>query len=121
MSRELCGVREQTDLGVHLEREHDLRRAVPPGGDVLGHETGLPIGRGRARAAREPKVADLEIAVGVQKQISRFEIAVHDVRRVHRLECAERLVDEVLQAKDTAVDQKAVLRTRQRMTERTWQ
>jgi hypothetical protein len=28
-------------LGVHLERQHDLWCAIPPGGDILGHEANV--------------------------------------------------------------------------------
>ena len=88
-------------LGVHLEREHDLRRAVPARRDVLGHQPGLlPARVRRARAAREPEVCDLEVAVRVQEQVRRLQIAMDDVRAVHRLERAERLVHEVLHVRD---------------------
>ncbi|KAG5462802.1 MAG: hypothetical protein BJ554DRAFT_3486, partial [Olpidium bornovanus] len=82
-------------LGVLLERQHDLRGAVPAGGDVLGHEAG---GRrvGAARAARQPQVADLEVAVGVEQQVARLQVPVQDVRRVHVLQRPQRLVHEVL-------------------------
>lgn len=87
----------RTDLGVHLEREHNFRRTVPPCGDVLRHEARLlAAGVRRARAAREPEVAHLEITVRVEEQVRGLQIAVDDVRGVHRLQRAERLVDEVL-------------------------
>lgn len=88
-------------LGVHLERQHDLGRAVPSRRDVLGHEARLlAIGVRGARAAREPEVCNLEVAVRVQEQVRRLQIAMDDVRAVHRLERAERLVHEVLHVRD---------------------
>ena len=88
---------EDKYLRVHLERQHDLRCAIPPRRDVLRHEPRfLPAGTRRARAAREPEVAHLEVAVRVEEEVRGLEVAVHDVRGVHRLERAQRLVDEVL-------------------------
>ncbi len=47
----------------HLCVEHDLRRPVPPGGDVLRERPGVVVvGVGDAGQA---KVADAEVAVGV--------------------------------------------------------
>ena len=92
---------QDTYLGVHLERQHDLGRAVPPRRDVLGHEARLlAIGVRGARAAREPGVCNLEVAVRVQEQVRRLQIAVDDVRAVHRLERAQRLINEVLHVRD---------------------
>ena len=94
----------RTYLGVHLEGEHDLGRAVPPRRDVLGHQPRAGLlaawARRRARAAREAEVAHLEVAVGVQEEVGGLEVAVDDVRAVHRLERTERLVHEVLFARD---------------------
>lgn len=71
-------------------REHDLGRAVPPRRDILGHEARLAaVGLGREDAAREAKVAHLEVAVGVEQEVGRLEVAVDDVGRVHGLEGAQ--------------------------------
>ena len=70
--------------------EHDLGRAVPPRRDILGHEARLAaVGLGREDAAREAKVAHLEVAVGVEQEVGRLEVAVDDVGRVHGLEGAQ--------------------------------
>ena len=74
--------------------EHDLRCAVPPRRDVLGHETLLLR---LVEPAREPEIADLELAVRVHEQIARLEIAVQHVGRVDVFETAERLVNEGLE------------------------
>ena len=47
-------------------------------------------------AAREAKVANGEVAVGVDEQVARLEVAVEDLGRVHELEPAQHLVREVL-------------------------
>ena len=74
----------------HLAVEQQLRRAVPPGYHILRHVLGLVGG------AREPEVADLEVAVGVEQQVGRLEVAVQHARRVDVLEAAQELVEEVL-------------------------
>lgn len=50
----------------------------------------------RSRRTSQTKVANLEIAVGVQKKVGRLEITVQDVGGVHRLQGAEGLINEVL-------------------------
>jgi len=50
-------------------------------------------------AARQPKVADLEVAVGVQEQVGRLQVAVQHVRAVHVLQAPQQLVQEVLYTK----------------------
>lgn len=81
-------------LGILLECQHDLRRAVPTSGDVFGHETGVVLLR--SRRTSQTKIANLEITVGVQKEVRRLEITVQNVGGVHSLEGAEGLVDEIL-------------------------
>lgn len=54
-------------LCVLLEAQHDLRRAVPPRRDVFSHVAIRPAaGQGGLRRAREAKVADLEVAIGIE-------------------------------------------------------
>ena len=76
--------------------EHDLRRAVPPRRDVLGHEALLLR---LIEPAREPKIADLEFAVRVHEQVSRLEVAVQHVGRVDVFQATQRLVDERLEVR----------------------
>jgi hypothetical protein len=61
------------------EGEHDLRRTVPPRGDVLGHEPAVRIAFRRRTAswsgsvaAGKTEVADLELAVGVHEKVTVF-------------------------------------------------
>ena len=53
---------------VLLEGQHDLRRSVPARRDVFGHEAGR-LGISQHGRSREAKVADLQIAIGVEQQI----------------------------------------------------
>jgi hypothetical protein len=57
---------EPTSFGVVLEAEHDLGRAIPSRCDVLGHVSSIFLWI-NGEAARETKVADLELAVGVDE------------------------------------------------------
>lgn len=88
-----------TDLGVHLERQHDFRSPVPSSRNVLRHQSGL-LTRTRIRTGTnrpcETEVAHFEIAVGVDEQVRWLQVPVHDIRRVDGLEGTEDLVDEVL-------------------------
>ncbi len=60
------------------------------GSDIFSHEAGFRAGglRGLHRP-RESEIADLEVAVGVEKQIRWFEITVDDIGRVQRLKRAK--------------------------------
>ena len=65
---------------VFLPSEHDLGGPVISGGNVAGHL--------RILDSRQAKVANLEIAVFVDKNVARLEIAMHNTRRVDILEAA---------------------------------
>ncbi len=49
------------------------------------------------KSSGQTKIANLELAVGVHKQIARFEITMKDVGRVNVLQAAQNLVDEGLE------------------------
>jgi len=77
--------------------EHDLGRTIPPIHDVIGHEP-----RRQLRVdelAREPKIANLELAVLVHEQVSRLEVAMHRTSRMDVFQTAESLVDERLEVR----------------------
>ena len=94
--REYAADRPDVDgKGVLVHGEHELRCAVPAGGHVLGHERGVVLGRGR-ESAGHPEVADLELAVAVDEEVTGLEVAVEYARRVYVLEPPEDLVEEVL-------------------------
>ena len=61
------------------EAQHNLRSAVPACGDIFGHEALLLL---LVEAAGETKVADLELAVGVNKKVPGFEVTMKHVRGV---------------------------------------
>ena len=82
-------------LGVVGEREHDLRSPVPPGSHVLCHEPSVLLGVFQ-KPAGQPKVADLELAIGVDEQVSRLQITMKNICRVDILEPTQHLVDEGL-------------------------
>jgi hypothetical protein len=81
-------------LGVFLEGQHDFGGTVPSCGHIFGHEARIVIGRGSRSS--ETKIADLEIAVGIEKKVGWFEISVEDVGGVHGFGGSESLIDEVL-------------------------
>lgn len=79
----------QTYLGVHLERQHDLRCTVPSRGNVFRHQPDLLARRRRClHAPRQPKITDLKITVGIQEEIRGFEIPVDDIGAMDRFECS---------------------------------
>jgi hypothetical protein len=56
------------------------------------------LSRVRSRERREdPRFADLELAIGVDQEISRLEVSMEDVGRVNVLEAAKSLVEERLE------------------------
>ena len=70
----------KTHLGILLERQHDLRCSVPPSGDVFRHKTSLSSRRLRSfDRASKTKVAYLEIAIRVEKQVRGLKITVYDI------------------------------------------
>ena len=81
-------------FGVLLEGEHNLGRTVPSRRNIFRHEARIILGR--SGRSSETKVTDLEVAVGVEKEIGGFEVAVEYVGGMHGLECTEGLIDEVL-------------------------
>lgn len=66
---------------------------------TLGHEprlTLLGLDRSRLEPSGQTKVADLQLAVGIDQQVSGLEVPVQHVGRVDVLQTAQRLVDERL-------------------------
>ena len=85
-----------TGFCVALEAQHDLRRSVPSRCNVFCHVSSILIWI-YAETSSQTKVGDLEFAVGVYQQITRFQISVKDVGAVNILETAKYLVDEGLE------------------------
>ncbi len=76
----------------HLCVEHDLRCAVPPGGHVLCE--GARVVVVRVGDAAQAEVADAQVAVRVEQQVRRLQVAVQHVGRVDVLKTAEDLKGE---------------------------
>lgn len=81
-------------LGVLLEGQHDFWRSVPTSGDVFGHETRVVLLR--SGRSSETEIANLQVTVGVEKQVGGLQVTVKDVGGVHGFEGTEGLVNEVL-------------------------
>lgn len=64
LSQDTANSPDVDGLGVLLEGEHDLRSTVPASGNILGHETRILICS--KHGTSKTKVADLQVAVGVQ-------------------------------------------------------
>ena len=71
-------VARHTGFGIALKAEHDLRRSVPPCGNILGHETGVLI-RICGEASCKTKITNLELAVRIDEKITRLQIPVENV------------------------------------------
>ena len=81
-------------LCILLKSEHNFRRPIPPRRHIFSHKPGIIL-RGIG-APCQSKVTDFEIAVGIEQQVGGFQVTVEDVGRMHCLESAEGLVNEVL-------------------------
>lgn len=73
---------------VLLPRQHDLGRTVVARRDVARHL--------RVLDTRQPEVADLQVAVLVDQDVARLEVAVHDAGRMDVFQSTKDLVEEVL-------------------------
>ena len=87
---------ERTSFGVTLETQHNLRGSVPPGSNIFGHVPGVLLWI-HGKASSKTKVANLELAVGIDQQITGLEISVEHVCRVNVLQTAQDLVYEGLE------------------------
>jgi hypothetical protein len=94
--RSLIGERAHTGFGVALEAQHDLWCSVPPGSHILGHVPRILLGV-HGEATGQSEIANFELAVGVDEQVARFEVAVEHICRVDVFEAAQNLVDEGLE------------------------
>ena len=71
-------------LGVVVRAEQNLRRSVPPRCDVVSQERLLV--RPSVKRASQAEIGHLDMALGVEEQVTRLEIPVQQIRRVHILE-----------------------------------
>jgi hypothetical protein len=93
----LIGMREKrTGFGIALEAQHDFRGTIPSCGDIFRHVSSILFGI-HGKATRQPKVADLQLTVRIDKQIAGLQISVEDIGRVDVLQATKNLVDEGLE------------------------
>lgn len=71
--------------------EQQLGRPVPSRHDILCHEVVL------GASPRQPKVAYLEVTVGIEQQIARLQISMYDTSRMYVFQASQKLIQEVLQ------------------------
>jgi hypothetical protein len=87
---------ELTSFGVALKAEHNFGSTIPSSGDIFRHVPGVLFWIHR-KASRQAEIANFKLAVGIDQQISRFEVAVQDISGVNVLQAAKDLVDEGLE------------------------
>lgn len=85
-----------TGFGVALEREHNLWSTVPSCSYVFRHVPSILLGVDR-ETSREAEVANLQLAVGVDEQVSGLQVTVKDISRVDIFQSAQNLVDKGLE------------------------
>jgi len=72
------------------ETQHNFWRSIPSSGNIFSHEAlvGTSLGVGTSPggvASGETEVADFELAVGINQEVTRLEITMDDVRRMNVL------------------------------------
>jgi hypothetical protein len=87
--------RIRTSFRVTLETQHDLWSTVPSGSDVLCHVSSILLWI-NGESSRKTKITNLELAVGIDEQVTGLEITMKDVGAVNVLETTEDLIDERL-------------------------
>jgi hypothetical protein len=75
--------------------EQDLRRAIPPGGDVLREDV-LGVFGSVIDGADESEVAEFGLAVLVDEHVGRLDVAVDESSRVQVVQRLGHLVEDVL-------------------------
>ena len=71
-------VGKHTSFCVALEAQHDFRGAIPPSRHIFRHVAGILL-RVDREASGKTEIANLELAVGVDKQVAGFEISVQHI------------------------------------------
>jgi hypothetical protein len=79
-----------------LERKHDLRSSVPSRRNIFSHVACILFGVD-AETSGQTEIANLELTVGVDEQVTRLEITMQNVGAVNVLQATENLVDEGLE------------------------
>ena len=87
---------EHTGFGVALEAQHDLWSAIPSCRNVFRHVSCILL-RVDRETTRQTKVTDFQLAIGIDQQVTGFQVTVQDVGRMDILQPAKNLVDEGLE------------------------
>lgn len=92
------GIKEKkpTSFRVTLETQHDLGCTIPSGCNILGHVPRIFL-RVHRETSGQSKIANLQLTIGIDQQVTRFQIAMENVGRVNIFQTAEDLVDEGLE------------------------
>ena len=69
---------KHTGFGVALEAQHNLGRSVPPGSHILSHVPRILFGV-HGEATGQTKIANLELAVCINEQVTGLEITVEHI------------------------------------------
>ena len=85
-----------TGFGVALEREHNLWSTVPSCSDVFRHVPSILLGVDR-ETSREAEIANLQLAIGIDEQVSRLQVTMEDIGRVDVFQSTQNLVDKGLE------------------------
>lgn len=85
-----------TSFRVALEREHNLWRTVPSCSYVFRHVPRILLGVDRETSC-ETEIANLQLAISIDEQISRLQITVKDIGRVNIFQSTQNLVDKGLE------------------------
>ena len=96
----------RSEFMTHVIRkaQHNLRRPIPSRRNIFSHKSLVPTPllcllctSPGCIASRQPKIANLQLAIGINEQITRFQITVKDIGRVDVFKATERLVQEGLE------------------------
>ena len=82
-----------TCFRVVAESQHDLWSSIPASRNVLCHEPSISRFH---QSTRQPKIANLELTIGIHQQIPWFQIAMQHICRVDILESTAYLVYKIL-------------------------
>lgn len=81
-------------LGVLCGAQENFRGPIPAGGHVL-RQNSVVLRLILQNRSREAEVRDLHVAVGVEEDVGRLQVAMDDFRRMDVLQGLEDLVDYV--------------------------
>lgn len=78
--------------GIGAASQEHFGCTVPSGSDKLGHERFIEVFR--LQGAREPEIADLDLAAGVDEYVGGFEIAMEYSCRVEIFKSTGQLIND---------------------------